>query len=580
MNLFKKILSVIMSVIMVFTLIPTVIAADPVTQSSGTFKCAWFNETLTYPYEYSDEYFSVSPFDYSNDLAQFALCTAMASFNSFDREHGDEHVAAFLNECGFEVKSYGYETEGYDTVAVAFGRKEINGCTVVVAAVRSGNYGMEWGGNLRVGSGTGDHEGFEIAKNTALLYLNKYFEENPCIGKVKLLIPGYSRGASIANLMAAALDDGTYKDVLGEEKDNIINTDIKELYAYAFEAPQCTTNTKAHDEIYANIFNIVNPNDYVPMFVMDEWGFTNYGVRIEMPCADNCDNYNSYYDRVCAEFDSFMGENDRKAKDCFYSKEDSKSAEATLRYIFSGLADEVMTDREFFHENYEAPIVFFAGQYLGRKRKAKDFARTMGLIGIGTAVCIKPENIEKIRSEGYRRYLSEYLAKKNGGELTDKEIEGTLNLITSLLEFLSRNRRDVMSLLGQLNTVLQVHQPFVALAWIRTLNDEDIRSVNGDLNSVLRLSCTSMTLNYNVNGRLTARFDSSLGHVKWESADSSIASVSENGVVHGSGRGTTTVTATLYSDSGEKLAQAQTEVTIHMNAMQVMVSLIKGIVKR
>lgn len=581
MNLCRKLLSVIMAVVLVLTLFPFAFAsaAEPVTESTGTFKCAWFNETLTYPYEYSDDYFSGTPLEYNHELAGFALCVAMASFNSFDKEKGDEHIKSLFDECGFEVNSYGYETEGYDTVGVAFGRKIIDGCNVIVAAIRSGNYGMEWGGNLRVGSGTGDHEGFRIAADTLLGYFNKYFEEHPCEGKTKLLVPGYSRGGSVANLTAAALDDGSYTEVLGGAENFIGKVDF-DLYAYTFEAPQCTTSRNTSEDIYDNIFNIVNPNDYVPMFVMDEWGFANYGIRVELPCADNCDNYDSYYDRVCTEFDSFMDVNDRKSKDCFYDEEDSRSAETTLNYIFAGLGSDVMQNREFFHENYEDSLVFFAGQYLGRKRKFKDFMRTMGFIAAATAIAAKPDNIEKIKSSGFRKYLSEYIAKKNGGELTQKQIEGTLNLITALLEYISDNRKDVNSLFGQLNTVLQVHQPFVALSWMRTLNEDDIHAINGDFEHVFKLSCTSMKLKYNVNGKIVARFDENLGHVEWTTSDASIASVSKDGVVHGTGKGNATVTAKLVSDNGTEIASESVEVTIQMNAVQMAVNYIKQLLHK
>lgn len=578
MNLLKKITAILLSVVLVFTMIPVFTSAKEVKESTGTFKCAWFNETLTYPYEYSDEYLKGSIYEYNNDLALYCLCVAMSSFNSFDKEKGDEHIKALFEECGYDVKSYGYETEGYDTAAISVGRKVIDGMTVLICAIRSGNYGMEWGGNMRIGSGTGDHEGFEIGKDISLLYLNRYFKENPVSGKVKLVIPGYSRGASIANLMAAAIDDGTYTDVLNGEKDYIKDVDF-EMTAYTFEAPQCTTSKNTRDAAYNNIFNIVNPNDYVPMFVMNEYGFSHYGKRVELPGADNCDNYDEYYERVCAVFDSFMGVNDRKAKDCFYDEEHSRSVETTLNYIFAGLGEEVMIDREYYHENYENALVFFAGQYLGRKRTAKDFARTMGLIAIATAICIKPKNLEKIKSDGFRKYLSEYLAEKNGGELSSKDIEGTLNILTGILEYLSENRKDVTSLLGQINTVLQVHQPFVALSWLRTLTDEDIHEINGDFDSVLRLSCSTMKLKYNVDGKLVARYDESLGHVEWTTSDEAVVSVTEDGVVHGNGKGTAVITAVLYTDDGVKLEDAQTQVTIEMNPLLVFWKSIKSLVK-
>ncbi len=561
MNLFKKIISLILSAVLVLTVIPVAVSAadEPVRE----FKCAWFNETLTYPYEYSDSYFSGSSLEYNHDLATFSLCVAMASFNSFDKTKGDEHIAKLLTDCGYEVSSYGYDTEDYDTVAVDFGRKEIDGYNVIIAAIRSGNYGMEWGGNLRVGGGNGDHEGFRICRDLLVGYMNTYFKEHPCKGRTKLLIPGYSRGGSATNLLAAALDDGSYKEVLTED-DCIAGVDIEELYAYAFEAPQCTTNKNAHDSIYNNIFNIVNPNDYVPMFVMDEWGFLNYGRRVEMPCADNCDNYSEYYDRVCEEFDSFMGPNNRKAKNCFYSEEESRSAEATLNLIFRELAGDVMKSREYYHENYEGSLVFFAGQYLGKQRKAKDFFRTMGRIAAANTVSLIPSNLTKIKNDGYKKYLAAYLASRNGGELSEHDVEGTLTVLTELFRYINTSRRNVASLASQLHTVAEVHQPFIALSWMRALNENDIYAINdGDIFiHDFRLSCDRMTLKSNVSGKITARYDIDTAHVEWKSDRPEIVTVDGYGIIHTAGEGTADIIASLINDGGEVIAQRIVKVTV------------------
>lgn len=577
MNFMQRLTALMLAAVIMLSALPTAfVSAAPEDQSSGTFQCSWFNETLTYPYEYDDSYMQADMYEYSHDLAKYLLCASMASFNSFDRENGDEHLRALFDECGYETTSYGYETEGYDTVGISVGRKVIDGITVLLCIIRSGNYGMEWGGNLRVGSGTGNHVGYEISKETALLYLNNYFEENPVNGEAEIIISGYSRGASIANLMAAALDDNSYKDVLDDETDFIGKTDFQ-LTAYTFEAPQCTPSESATDKIYSNIFNIVNPNDYVPMFVMDEWGFTHYGVRVEMPSADNCDNYDEYYERVCREFDSFMGENGRKAKDCFYDEKHSKSIETTLDYIFAGLASDVMIDREYYHKNYEDVMVFFTGQYLGKKRTAKDFVRSVGFTAAATAICIMPKNLEKIKSDGYRKYLAEYIAENNYGELDSEQIENTINLLISILEYLSKIRKDVVSLLSQINTVVQVHQPYVALSWMRTLTDEDVYEINNNFGSVLRLSCNSINLKYGIDGKLVARFDKNLGSVEWSSSDEKIVSVSQDGVIKGNGKGTAVVTATLYSEDGEIIEIAQANVTIEMNVIQVFANFINGI---
>lgn len=52
------------------------------------------------------------------------------------------------------------------------------------------------------------------------------------------------------------------------------------IYVYTFEAPQCTKKNGVDDSIYGNIVNIMNPNDYVPKFVMKDWGVYSLWCRI------------------------------------------------------------------------------------------------------------------------------------------------------------------------------------------------------------------------------------------------------------------------------------------------------------
>lgn len=564
----RRIISVILSLCLVLSSLFTVpaSAADTDDGSGGVFRCAWFDETLVYPYTYSDSLFDASPYSYNHDLAVFSLELAMASFNSFDKEHRDEHITDMLTECGYAVTTYGYDTGDYDTIGLAVGSRKMNGFTAVLAVVRSGNYGMEWGGNMHIGSGDGNHEGFDIGKSLVLGYLNDWFEVNRPRGKIKLLIPGYSRGASVANLAAGELDSGKYKESLGDRTDYIDMENNIDLFCYTFEAPQCTTDKTAHDKIYNNIFNVINPNDYVPLFVMSDWGFTHYGVRVELPTADNSDTYGDYYNNVYREFDSYMYKNGKKASSCFYDEEDSRSCETTLNYILTGLADDVMISREYYFEHYERPLIFYAGQYLSQNRKFGDFIKTVAMLGIASCVCITPRNIAKIRSDGYRRYLAEYLAENNrAGFLTDEDNKNTIDLIISLLDFLSSHTKDVSSLFSQLKTVLNVHQPYVTLAWMRSLTEQDVRCINLNIDSGLRLNCTSLTLKYDTNGRLIAYYLPSAGTVTYKSSAPAIVTVDDTGTFHTLYKGHATIIATLTAPDGKVISTASVEVYVKMS---------------
>lgn len=581
-----KIISTLLATAMFFSSMQSYTFAqkdkDPM-PGKNEFRCDWFDETIIYPYEYSDDYFIGNAYDYNYALALYSLCVSMASFGSFDSENRDKNIKMMLEECGYEFKSYGYDTEGYDTVGLALGTKKLllNGeeTTLVIAVVRSGNYGMEWGGNLRVGTGE-NHEGFDLSKQTTIQYFNDFCKDFEPYGKVKLLVPGYSRGSSIANLFVAEIIDGSYTESLTGETDYIRNAGFtnENIYAYLYETPQATSKPEASDEIYHNIFNIINPSDYVPMFVMDNYNFRTYGRTLYLPSASRCDDYQELYTEACKEFDSFMAHTGKESENFFYSEEDSLSCELIFKNVFSYLATEVMVDRENYVEKYEDSLIFFTGQYLGKKRTVKDLARTLGTMALATAVSLIPSNYEKIKTDGYQSYLADYVVEKTkGAEITDKEIEGLIDIFIELLDLVKNHRTAITTLLSQINTVINVHQPYVTMTWVRILDANKLLEINTDIEDKLRISWHNIRLKYNSSGKLNADFDEEGGYVLWTSDNEEVASVDEDGVVYANSKGTATLTARLYSADGEVIDEAFATVDVEMNAIQVVVHKIKDI---
>ena len=551
---------------------PVSFAKETQSTATGTFRCDWFSESLTYPFEYSDEWFGESSYTYNHNVATFALELSMASFKSFDKDDPDGNIENIYKQCGFEVESLGYETEDYDTIGVSFGKKEMSvdgqTFTLVCAAIRSGNYGMEWGGNMRVGSGE-NHEGFEIGRNLAISYINEYFKTNKIDGRVKLLIPGYSRGASVANLTAASLDDGSYTSVLQDddyiEKQNIRLDDI---YTYTFEAPQCTKSSKVNYPEYKNIFNIANPNDYVTKYLMAKWGYSLYGVKYSLPSPEKLPNYAEYYDNLCTEFDRMMKVNKKKATAVFYDEENTRSVDAILDHLVDKIADEVFISPEYYTEHYESGVIFVAGQYLGKKLGAKDALKTAGVMLGAVCLCLLPDNMSSIKADGFRSYLAREISESKAGKnLSQKEIDGLLELIDSIRKFVRNNKSDVKALLGQLKTVMYVHQPYVELTWMNIISEKEIFETNRQ-NEALTLSYDILSLGYKSNAKINAFYDKNLGHIEWASLDKSIATVSANGIVTAVGDGTTTVSATLVDENGNKLASSKVTVTSNMNIIQ------------
>lgn len=580
LNFQNKIIAALLTVLITLSSMPYMVKAEE--KTTGVYQCDWFNESLRYPYEYDDQWFSGSSFEYNHDLALLALNISMATFNSFNKDDRDEHVRAMLENCGYETKAFGYETEGYDTAAVEMAKKTVTlsgeKCTIVIAAIRSGNYGMEWGGNMRIGNGE-NHLGFDIGKEIVLNYINDYFKTEKIEGRVKLLIPGYSRGGSIANLVGGELDDGSYAECLNND-DCIKNAGLakNDIYVYTFEAPQCAENSDADNAIYGNIINIMNPNDYVPKFVMKDWGFTHYGSEYYLPSAENCSDYSDYYEKVCETFDTLMAETGKKSSSNFYSEEDSRSVGAMLDSLMSKLANDVFKSRELYVEKYEDGLVFIAGQYIGKKLNAGNALKTFGVILSAVALGIIPTNMDTIKSEGFRAYIASQIAESDASQnLTQTQIQGIIDVMIALIEFAKDNRSDVKALLGQLNTVLNVHQPYVTLSWMRSIDQSKMLEINGTSEKPLKVSFNKIDLRYKANARIVAEYDETLGNVTWKSSSNEIVGVDESGFITANGNGEATVTAELRSEDGKLIDSEKIKVTVHMSTLEVIVTTVKNV---
>lgn len=161
--------------------------------------------------------------------------------------------------------------------------------TLIAVAVRGAGYEAEWAGNFRLGE-DGEHEGFSIARDQVISFLNDYVEEQNIENEIKIWITGYSRASAVVNLTAATL---LRDQVVGGDK-RILPGDI---YAYGFEVPAGTLFSLAKDENkvskreYQYIHNIINNNDPVPKVAPKYFDFTRYGIDHTIPTSSIQDGY-------------------------------------------------------------------------------------------------------------------------------------------------------------------------------------------------------------------------------------------------------------------------------------------------
>ena len=342
---------------------------------------------------YSDELFAQPATEYNHNLTKFAISAALAAFTGNTKATGDLDIGSTLynvrignikelyDNIGIDdVTYYNYEvalTDSSHKVAFSIAKKEaiINGekCIILFSIQRGGGYGAEWASNFCIGA-SGDAEGFagaadKVYDQIAATLNALSADERKC--NVKIFLTGFSRGAAVTNLIAAKLD----REIAQTTGLNITNEDI---YAYTFATPQGTVNKNAHDNLYDNIFNIVNPGDVVPMVAMSDWEFTRYGRTLEFPILSDFLTSN-IFDWIESEKINSIVSN----KFSEYKKESFDASDNTQFHVASeNLVDIIVMfaqNREEFADLLQKVIYDILAPVMGQSEKL-DIAKVDNLI--------------------------------------------------------------------------------------------------------------------------------------------------------------------------------------------------------
>ena len=234
---------------------------------------------------YTDKMFSESSYEYNHSLARFSSAISLFSYKSKDLiKDGYKTLGFTISDDSIEkIKP---EDATGDKANYAIGKKEIttdDGQYTLVALSIVGSNGREWITNFQ--PGTGDtHQYFLEGKKHVRSALDEYMEKN-----------GLTDTSKVANLLAAEIDNGFYK----VEPENI--------YTYTFATPKNTRLPDTSDSLYENIFNIVNPEDFVTWCMPEAWGFSRYGHTLTLPSKSNTNNtlYKGYLRQMQSEFSHY-----------------------------------------------------------------------------------------------------------------------------------------------------------------------------------------------------------------------------------------------------------------------------------
>ena len=249
---------------------------------------------------WKDEWFFEPTTVYNHKLATAAMGLSALAYADGERNiAGYEQLGFTSDDVCTEVVKDPKGPIGF-TLACKRIKKQQDEKSLIVIAVRGTIGRAEWESNMDIsgGSPTVDvHVGFEAAKNIILGKLqafltNKGLEEEAPSSKV--LLVGHSRGAAVANLLALELvSSGAYA--------------LEDTYCYTFATP----NVATHLDPAPYIFNIINPDDFVPRAPLEKWNFGKHGVSYELPSTSNFDKdeFMKRYEAMNLFFKDMTGNN-------------------------------------------------------------------------------------------------------------------------------------------------------------------------------------------------------------------------------------------------------------------------------
>lgn len=505
-------------------------------------------------YFYNDNYFKDSARNYNQSLCTMSLCLAMSAFASNETDdYSDKsrNVKKLLTDTDFKDFDVndGYKTKPTtDSIGAAAANKKItiNGVdyTLLAVAMRGDGYKAEWASNFTIGE-TGQHQGFDEAKEQVIAFLKEYIANKNIQGRVKLWITGYSRAAATANLVAGELDGDT--SLLSDK----IDLQPQDIYAYCFETPAGALKAEVEDkDEYDNIFNILNRNDPVPKVAPVQMGFLRYGVDkfIVDQVTDN--NYFVFKEKMLEKYNE-LDSTDNYVVDDFQMKklnfgiintgnshtmnvtkipeisidndtEDHTTQGAYIDDLIDKLVKENIKTRTNYVNEYQDDIRQICKVVFGTEKGqwkvfvsklSEKAAQNIGMLLLSTNILLQPYT--GTTSDLLKSYAIESLGEAGITDYDEREIDSLVASLAKLTVSFSLNHPSMLATaICNIEGLGAAHYPELCLAWMQSMDSNyssELAQFGTGSYRIVRINCPVDVEVYNdKSGELAAKIVSDI----------------------------------------------------------------------
>lgn len=264
-----------------------------------------FDGKMTGYYDISNADYTLNYLDFYNDNTDFSksLCSASLIFSNtiysdtsfiYNTEsntisgikemmeyHGFKNVIDYklsegYNNDGISVEKY--SDDDISEIGIGYHPVSYNGesKTVLGVIIRGTNGTIEeWSSNFDMGDPSNwksdYHKGFLLTEQRIKSFVEKYTQKYISDSSNLIYwVTGHSRGAALANILAAHLVDSG-----------------KTVYAYTFATPSTTISLTKNASKYNCIFNYANTSDFVTYVPLEQWGFGRFGITKSLSIEDS-----------------------------------------------------------------------------------------------------------------------------------------------------------------------------------------------------------------------------------------------------------------------------------------------------